>query len=150
MDRRRLALAGLWSATLAVSAVLYTTEHALEHFLWHLSYGGAFGLLLGAAWMLYRSQPTRHASLWAWAGYAYMIVPDLIWLWPRLRGRAVHPHEPWMDVFLGHVALDTWAWTNWLLVPTVAAGVIAFRWVARRVGEGHGSAKPALENGETG
>lgn len=98
LDRRRLAIAGLWSATLATSPVLYASEHALEHMLWHLAYGGAFGLILGAAWMLARQKPTRHASLWAWTGYAYMIVPDLIWAtssWTRGPGSVSCSSPPW-------------------------------------------------------
>lgn len=133
MDRRRTAIGALWGLTLAVSAVLYTTEHALEHFLWHLSYGGAFGLLLGAAWATWRGSPARDPALWAWGGYTYMIVPDLIWIAPRLTGDPVHAHQAWMDVFLGHVFLDTWALTNVLLVPVVAVAVGAFWWAQQRV-----------------
>lgn len=130
LSRRRGALAGLWALTLAVSFLLYRSEHALEHMLWHVSYGGSFGLLLGAGWAYASSRPAGPASLWAWGGYVYMIVPDLIWLAPRVAGSGVHPHEPWMDVFLGHVFLDTWAWTNALLVPTALTAIGAW-WLAR-------------------
>lgn len=131
VDRSLWVQAGLWTATLAASVVLYVSEHALEHFLWHLSYGGAFGLLVGAGWMRCTGRARGPASLWAWLGYVYMIVPDLIWIAPRLGGGTVHPHRSWMDLFLGHVFLDTWSWTNHLLVPAVLVGVAAF-WSARR------------------
>lgn len=139
MDRRRASIAALWALTLVVSFVLYRAEHALEHFVWHLSYGGAFGLLLGAAWMVWTDRPARHPTVWAWAGYVFMIVPDLIWIAPRLGGSTVHPHQPWMDVFLGHVFLDTWAWTNVVLVPTGLLAVGAWWWAWRRVA---GPARP--------
>lgn len=118
---------------LAVSFVLYRSEHALQHFVWHLVYGGSFGLLIGAGVSYVRDIPARHPSLWFGAGYVYMTVPDLIWIWPRLQGRGVHPHQPWMDVFLGHVFLDTWAWTNHLLVPTLVVAATVWFYAQREV-----------------
>lgn len=132
MAFRRALKAAAWLAVLVVSFVLYRSEHALMHFLWHLVYGGSFGLLIGAAYSLARQVPARHPSVWFGIGYLYMIVPDLIWIGPRLAGSSVHPHQPWMDVFLGHVFFDTWQWTNHLLVPTLALAALAFGYAARR------------------
>lgn len=122
-----------WGLTLLVSIVHYAREHALEHFLWHLAYGGAAGLLVAAGWTLYRNQPTRAPALWALGGYLFMIVPDLIWLAPTLTGHAAREHEVWMDIFLGHVFLDTWRWTRAVLVPAVVVALGAYVGAVRKV-----------------
>jgi len=132
----RRHLRALWAVTLAVSLVLYQTEHALWHFLWHLSYGGSFGLFVGAAWIVYSKGSRVNWPVWAWLGYVYMIVPDLIWIGPRLAGSTVHPHQPWMDVFLGHIFLDMWTWTTPVLLPTVAASIVTYVLVRQRVTAG--------------
>ncbi len=132
--RSRALLWLAWWAILGVSLYFYRREHALEHFAWHLVYGSSFGLLLGAAWIHWTQRPPRSGPIWALAGYLYMIVPDLIWLAPTLGGGQPHAHAPWMDVFLGHVFLDTWAWTNHLLLPTaLAAGAVFI--IAKRHGQ---------------
>lgn len=130
MPSTRTLKTGAWTLVLAVSLVLYHSERALQHFLWHLVYGGSFGLLAGALASYVREVPARHPSLWFGAGYVYMIVPDLIWIAPRLGGEGVHPHQAWMDVFLGHVFLDAWAWSNALMAPALVVAVSAF-WLAR-------------------
>lgn len=50
-----------------------------------------------------------------------MVVPDLIWLGPRLAGGSVHPHEPRMDVFLDH-----WAWATPMMAPVLALSIGAW------------------------
>lgn len=127
-DRRQAAIGTLWLLTLAVSFLLYRTEHALEHLLWHLVYGGSAGLLVATGWTLHQDVPAPSLLLWAWAGYVYMIIPDLIWLAPRLAGHPAHPHQGWMDLFLGHVFLDTWSWTTPLLVPVLATAAAGYLW----------------------
>jgi hypothetical protein len=124
----------LWGGVLAVSAGPYLLESSLDHFLWHLVYGGSVGVAVGAAVSLRRGRPPRHASLWALGGYLYMIVPDLLWALPLLWGGDVYPHQPWMDVFLGHVFLDHWPHTTAMLVPTLLVAGLAWLGVRRLVG----------------
>jgi len=124
----------LWGIVLVVSAGPYLLEAALDHFLWHLVYGGAVGVAIGAGFSLYRGQPPRHASLWALGGYLYMIVPDLLWALPLLWGGEEYPHQPWMDIFLGHVFLDTWSYTTVLLIPTILAAVLLWLTAQQRLG----------------
>lgn len=116
-----------WGAALVVSVVLYGGADSLEHFLWHLGYGGAAGLVAGAAGLrlgwLRRPRPTWFAL----AGYAFMAIPDVLWLLPTITGGDPWPHEPWMNVFLGHVALDAWDWaTPALPFVLLAAAAVAF------------------------
>lgn len=101
-----------WAAALAVSVVLYAREESLEHFLWHVGYGGAFGLMVGALIQRVRPRTSVRPSWAALAGYVFMAVPDLLWVAPTIVGRPPWPHEPWMNVFLGHVALDAWPWAT--------------------------------------
>lgn len=130
MDRRHAVTAGAWTLVLAVSYALYASEQAFEHFLWHLVFGGGFGVLVGAVWALVHDQRPRHAASWALAGYGYMIVPDLLWIAPKLWGAPVYPHQPWMDVFLGHVFLDHWALTSSFLVPAIVVASVVW-WAVR-------------------
>lgn len=130
MDRGRALVALAWAIALAVSYALYAREHALEHVLWHLVYGGAVGLLAGATWSLARDRTPRWAGRWALAGYAYMVVPDLIGVAPTLWGASPYPHQAWMNVFLGHVFLDRWTLTSALLVPAAVVASVAW-WAVR-------------------
>jgi predicted membrane protein len=63
VSHRRTAGAALaWGLALAVSALLTAREAALEHFPWHLAFGGAAGVLAGALWHRARglvAGPTR-------------------------------------------------------------------------------------------
>lgn len=130
VDRRHAATAAAWAMVLAVSYALYTRELALEHFLWHLVYGGAVGLVVGAAWAGLRGRRPVRPAAWALAGYAYMVVPDLIWVAPTLWGAPAHPHQAWMNVFLGHVFLDRWTLTSSFLVPAAVVATVVW-WAAR-------------------
>lgn len=128
----------LWAGVLVISAGPYLVEAALDHFLWHLVYGGSVGVVVGAGFALSQNQPPRHASLWALAGYVYMVVPDILWALPMIWGGDVYPHQPWMDIFLGHVFLDHWSLTTVMLVPTLL--IAALVWLTVRmvtVGEDH-------------
>lgn len=120
----------LWAGVLAISAGPYLLEAALDHFLWHLVYGGSAGVVVGAGFALSRTHPPCHPSLWALIGYAYMIVPDLLWALPLIWGGDVYSHQPWMDIFLGHVFLDHWAFTTAMLLPTLLVATLV--WITAR------------------
>ncbi len=133
--RRHLVTAALWLAVLAVSWALYRHEQSLQHFAWHLGYGSAAGLLAGAAWILWQGPIDGHRTLWPLAGYLYMAIPDVIWLVPTLWGAPPYPHEPWMDVFLGHYSLDRWSLATPMLAPAVLLGLGAFTWAQRHANQ---------------
>lgn len=119
VDRRHLVIAVVWSAVLAVSWALYQHEDSLQHFAWHLGYGGAAGLLTAAGWTLWQGPIGWGRTLWPLGGYLYMAIPDVLWLAPTLWGAAPYPHAPWMDLFLGHYSLDLWSLATPMLVPAV-------------------------------
>jgi len=148
-----------WLMALAGTAPLYWTEKAMEHFIWHLGYGAAAGLLAAALFSWVRKSPPRGASWWALAGYLYMIIPDGIWLAPVLLGGDPIEHAPWMNIFLGHPALDEWRYTSLFLVPVLLLGLLTVglaRRRAHRMGAtvkgtmNHGSPAPAHEGGPDG
>lgn len=133
MVGRRRVLAGLaWLVVLAVSWVLYRHEDSLQHFAWHLGYGASAGLVVAAAVTGLRGRHPGPAHAWALAGYLYMAIPDVLWLVPTAWGAAPYPHEPWMDVFLGHYSLDLWPLATPLLVPAVLVAVGLYVWIHRR------------------
>ena len=125
----------LWAGVLVISIGPYLWEAALDHFLWHLVYGGSAGILVGAGFSLYQDQPPRHASLWALVRYGYMVIPDILWALPMMWGGGVYPHQPWMDIFLGHVFLDTWSYTTVMLVPTLLIAALVWITVQMATGE---------------
>ncbi len=119
VDRRRLLIAVVWLAVLVVSWALYQHEDSLQHLAWHLGYGGAAGLLAAAGWTLWQGPIGWGSTLWPLGGYLYMAIPDVLWLVPTVWGAAPYPHEPWMDVFLGHYSLDLWSLATPMLIPAV-------------------------------
>lgn len=121
-----------WVAVLGVSAAAYGHQEALVHFLWHLAYGGSAGVLLGLALGRGRRAASHRAlSAWALAGYAYMVVPDLLWLAGRAATGAAWEHEPWMDIFLLHVSLDRFPYATPGAPVVVSAAALA-TWLGRR------------------
>ncbi len=126
--------AGAWVLVLAVSTVSYWHEQALDHFAWHLAYGASAGIVAGALAGLVR-RPRRQTpatwALWALAGYAYMVIPDLIWFAGLATTGEAWDHEAWMDVFLLHVSLDQFphAWAGAPVAMAIAAASI---WVHDR------------------
>jgi hypothetical protein len=108
----------LWLAALTVSLVAYTATSSVEHFLWHLAYGAGAGVV--AHGLLQRWHLRVGWSAAALVGYAFMIIPDAIWLAGWLVTGTPWPHRAWMDVFLLHVSLDAWGWRSWGAVPLMA------------------------------
>lgn len=106
-QRPRAHLA-LWLLVLAASAAFYAWQDSLLHFLWHVGYGASAGLVAGAAWSVAARRRLPAPSLWGLAGYAWMAVPDLIWLAGLWASGSPWPHRPWMDLFLVHYSLDLW------------------------------------------
>lgn len=128
----RGATAFAWAGVLAASFLLYAREESLEHFLWHLGYGGAFGLVAAAALQRAGYAQRVGPALAALGGYLFMVVPDVLWVAPTLVGRPPWPHETWMNVFLGHVALDAWAWATPALPFVLAAAALVAAAMGRR------------------
>ncbi len=123
-----------WALVVAVSVVFYVVERSLEHFLWHLGYGVSAGLVAAAGWALWRRRAVDHPQLWALAGYGWMVVPDLIWLAGKWGRGVPYPHQPWMDVFLGHYSLDRWGdVATALVVPVYVGAVVGLAWVQGRL-----------------
>lgn len=139
LGSRRRATVGLWLAAIGVSLLGYGLADELIHFGWHLAYGSAAGLLVGLLVARARGRAPRAPGLWALAGYAYMVVPDALWVLPVLWGGELWPHEAWMDVFLGHVALDHWAYASLLAVPTLLAAAGVWWWAANTGAAGSGA-----------
>jgi hypothetical protein len=76
-----------------------------------------------------------------------MIVPDLLWALPLIWCGDVYSLQPWMDIFLGHVFLDHWAFTTAMLLPTLLVATLV--WITARaatVDEGGESANRVADD----
>jgi hypothetical protein len=134
-DRRSTLEIGL--AALVLGLVGYGLADELIHFGWHLAYGSAAGLVLGTVAARVRGEPPTGAALWALAGYAYMVVPDALWVLPKLWGGSLWPHQPC-------------GWTSFWATSPSTTGPTPRRWRSRsssgrwRCGSGRA---PAAERG---
>ncbi len=99
----------------------------MEHFLWHVGYGAAAGMLLGTLVGM-TGRPIR-PWLWGLGGYGFMVVPDLIWLTGKVLTGTPWPHRPWMDVFVLHVSLDRWPPATALVLPTYIVACLLIGWL---------------------
>ena len=117
---RWAALAGVVALQYGI-AVAYASRGTWWHWLLHQTVGWGLGLALAAVVVAWRG--TRvHPLPAALAGQALSIAPDLMFRYLRM------PHEPFMDVFAGHISIHrgvspvvtTWAFLTlgaaaWLL-----------------------------------
>ncbi|MGB0652777.1 MAG: hypothetical protein ACPGQL_06210 [Thermoplasmatota archaeon] len=125
----------LFLVALAASVPFYAAYRSMEHFLWHWGYGTAIGYLAGAVWAFQRRAPLRRPLLWPLAAYAWMVVPDLLWLGGLLATGDAWPHQPWMDLFFLHYSLDQTTWATAAVLPFHVAGLAAWLWADRRTGQ---------------
>ena len=70
------------------------------HFLVHSMIGVGLGLSAAAFWSARRHEA---ANPWIWGivGQLISVLPDFIFIILRM------PHDPWMDVFVGHISIHT-------------------------------------------
>ena len=92
------AFAGLAAVQYGV-AVAYLARGTWWHYLLHQQVGWGLGLATAAAWMVLRRGSYVPPLAAATAGQVVSIVPDLLFRYARM------PHEPSMDLWLGHISL---------------------------------------------
>ena len=92
------AYAGLAALQCAV-AVAYLSRGTWWHYLLHQQVGWGLGLAAAATWMALRAGSYVPPIGAAVGGQLVSIVPDLMFRYLRM------PHEPSMDLWLGHVSI---------------------------------------------
>lgn len=112
----------VWAAGLleVLLAAVYIPQDAVYHWLVHLLSGGAAGLLLTTAALLLVPHrlhaPAGQLAVMAVAGgHLLAAIPDVLFA-------LGHPHRPWMNLFIGHLAAHSAPGGTWgLLVLFLAA-----------------------------
>jgi len=83
----------------AVEAFLYLTYQAHEarfHWFTHFFVGGTVALFTMTAWVVLEKRPVRLPALWVVLGQLVAMFPDFLFKFGS-------PHRHWMDVFLAHL-----------------------------------------------
>ena len=101
-----------WLPFIAAEAFLYLSYRQNDgRFHWFLHFFvGASAALIVMALMTWRSgRIDRYPLLWIFVGHVVAMFPDILWNF------LVRTHEPWMDMFLGHIIAHfipgrNWAW----------------------------------------
>ncbi|MBA3757515.1 hypothetical protein H0X09_01465 [Candidatus Saccharibacteria bacterium] len=85
----------------------YKAHDAVIHFFLH-SLAGVNAALLIFITLSLQKRPSRNFIFWAFTLHQYAMLPDYLY-------QAGSPHQPWMNVFLGHVFLDNLSYHEWIL-----------------------------------
>lgn len=96
----------------------YWREDALFHWFVHFFVGASAALVVMAVLVAIRRRPVPWPWAWMVLAHLYAMFPDLLII-PHI------PHEHWMNVFLGHVAVhyvpgEDWTWYGVFLVALAA------------------------------
>ncbi len=106
------------AVVLAMEAALYvsyTGHDAAFHWFTHLLVGALAALILITARIWRTGRPVHHPLLQVLCWHIVAMLPDLLFI-------GGVPHQPWMDVFLGHISSHFVPGRNltWLVLVAVA------------------------------
>lgn len=99
-----------WLLFIAAEAFLYVSyRHHDGRFHWFLHgfVGASTALLAMGLVMLWSGRIVRHPLLWILIGHVVAMFPDILWNF------LVATHQPWMNVFLGHIVAHFIPGRNW-------------------------------------
>ncbi|MDP8937206.1 MAG: hypothetical protein M3O23_05685, partial [Actinomycetota bacterium] len=92
----------LWCVlAVAVEIALYLSyrgHDARFHWFTHFFVGSAVALLIMSVVALWTGRPVPLPLVWPLLGHLYAMFPDFLFTGGHIA------HEPWMDVFLGHIS----------------------------------------------
>lgn len=107
IEYKRLLAVGLAGIEIVLLS-RYVSAGDSTHFFLHLLVGVNVALLLFMAAHLFKRR-LRHFILWAFGLHQYAMLPDYLY-------QAGYRHETWMNLFLGHVALDDLPYKIWVML----------------------------------
>lgn len=109
----------------AEGLIFLSYQHSDGRFHWFLHFfvGATAALTLLAAHALWSRRLLRWPLLWLLIGHLVAMIPDFLF--------GIMPHQPWMNVFLMHIAVHfvpgrNWAWYTIFLISL--AVYLAARW----------------------
>jgi len=99
-----------WLLFTAAEAFLYVSYQQNDgefHWFLHFFVGASTALILMGLITLLSRRLIRHSLRWIFVGHIIAMFPDILWNF------LVATHEPWMDVFLGHIIAHFMPGRNW-------------------------------------
>jgi len=99
-----------WLLFMTVEAFLYFSYQQNDgsfHWFLHFFVGASVALMVMGLITFLSGRIIRHALLWIFVGHVIAMFPDILWNF------LVATHEPWMDIFLGHITAHFIAGRNW-------------------------------------
>jgi pimeloyl-ACP methyl ester carboxylesterase len=133
----RGTIAAQLAVLVAVEALLFASYRGAEadfHWATHFLVGLTAAAVVLAGWLAVKGAPARGQLMCVLGLHLFAMFPDLLF-------RPGHqPHDDWMDVFLGHIAVHYMPGgaLTWLVVALAASGAYAWmlsRWLAARRAE---------------
>ncbi|MGE3977335.1 MAG: hypothetical protein AB7F94_07065 [Nitrospira sp.] len=99
-----------WLLALAAEAYLYVSYQQNDgrfHWFLHFFVGASASFIVMGLMMWWSERIIRHPLLWIFVGHVIAMFPDILWNF------LVATHQPWMDVFLVHIAAHFIPGRNW-------------------------------------
>lgn len=98
---------GLFTAVEAFLYVSYRLNNGSFHWFLHFFVGASTALIVMGLITTLSDLIVRHPLVWIFIGHVIAMFPDILWNF------SVATHQPWMDVFLGHIMTHFIPGRNW-------------------------------------
>ncbi|MDF0668468.1 MAG: hypothetical protein P0119_20660 [Nitrospira sp.] len=112
-----------WSLFIAAEVFLYISYRQNDgrfHWFLHLFVGASTVPIMMALIMWLSGRILRYPLRWIFVGHVVAMFPDI--LWNFLMGT----HEPWMDMFLGHISAHFIPGRNWTWYAVFLASLACY------------------------
>jgi 4-hydroxybenzoate polyprenyltransferase len=132
---RALRLCAWCVAAVAIEVLLYASyrgHDARFHWFTHFFVGASAALLVMAVLAAVRGRPVALPLVWVLVGHLFAMAPDLAFV-------AGVAHQPWMDVFLGHISSHFVPGRNWTWYAMFLASLGLYLLVLDGLGRGRGA-----------
>jgi xanthine/uracil permease len=99
-----------WLLFMTMEAFLYFSYQQNDgsfHWFLHFFVGASTALIVMGLIIFLSGRIARHPLLWIGVGHVIAMFPDILWNF------LVATHEPWMDIFLGHITAHFIPGRNW-------------------------------------
>lgn len=97
----------LFTAMEAFLYVSYQLNNGSFHWFLHFFVGASIVLIVMGLITALSDRIVRHPLLWIFVGHVIAMFPDILWNF------SLATHQPWMDVFLGHIVAHFIPGRNW-------------------------------------